>query len=601
MLAGEFSIFLFYERRARRILPALFTVIFASILVGAVLLTPEEMSNLALSVVAAVLFVQNFFMGAQAGYFDAASETKPLLHIWSLAVEEQFYIFFPPLLWLFARWLSPRALLGLIFMALSLSLAASIMLMHRPVLNFYMLPLRAWEMLTGSALAILDARSRLASANRLRDVLSLVGLAAILLPALLYTADMPFPGYTAFPPVAGAAALIWAGERSLAGRFLSWKPLVGIGLISYSLYLWHWPVIAFHALVFPGNSNFWHALTLFGVSVTLSILSWRYIENPFRHRDGFWSNQRRVFLQSGLAMVASIGLAAAILEGNGWPWRASSQSIAIAQVAREKNISDQQCRVEVFLFTLRDKKRGFCKLGAIQTEGSPVVIWGDSHVGAWYPMLDAVFRAAGIPAVAISMSGCPIAFGLERADPDKAGCREAANAIRAYIEKENVEKLLIVGSWFGVMTSKNTVYNGQRSYDDVTRAQNITQALADTGDTLHSMGVKTAFLMTAPGAKSSVPEALFRKAQLGDYPDIRRTLDNYERAIGPIRAVVAEHFDAKIETADLLCSRVYCRIIEEGKPLYYDSNHPSLYLNELLLPQLRVRFEPFLGTGEPRQ
>lgn len=593
--AGEFSILRFYERRARRILPALFAVILFSALVGVVLLTPEEMENFAVSVIGAVFFVQNFVLGAQAGYFDAASETKPLLHIWSLAVEEQFYIFFPPLLWLVARWLTRGGVVVVIALTLLLSLAASVALMtQRPVFNFYMLPLRAWELLAGSLLAIALGQQAPRS-GRLRDAVSVAGLLAILGPALLYTADTPFPGYTAIPPVAGTVALIWAGERSLGGRLLSWRPLVFIGLISYSLYLWHWPLIAFHALIFPDQAPLWHAVVLLGLSMLLATLSWRHVETPFRRQTGLWPDRRRVFVQSGAAMGLFLGLAAAILAGGGWPWRAAPETVALAAVAREKQISDNQCRSEVPLFTLRGQKRGFCHLGA-PGDGKPdVIVWGDSHVGAWFPMLDKVFQASGTRALAISMAGCPIAFDIARAEQDKGGCTEASEAIRDYIAREDIGRVLIVGSWFGALTEKNTVYQGQTSHDDATRRENITRALADTGAALRGMGVTSGFLMTVPGARYSVPEALFRKAQLGFYPEVRRTQAEYDAVLSPVEETVRAYFDHVITTADLLCAEGPCAVLHEGQPLYYDGNHPSLYLNAFLQPQLQERFTPFLA------
>ena len=591
--AGTFSIVRFYERRARRILPALFAVIVFSTLVGAFLLTPEEMSNLALSIVGAVLFVQNFVLAAEAGYFDAASETKPLLHIWSLAVEEQFYIFFPPLLWLFARWLGRKGLLVLIALALGVSLLGAVWLMHRPVLNFYMLPLRAWELLAGSLLAIM-AGSGQPQASRLRDAVSLGGLAAILLPAMLYSSDTPFPGYTAVPPVVGAAALIWAGESSIAARLLSWKPVVRIGLISYSLYLWHWPVIAFHSLIFPEGVPLWHAAGLLVLSLLLATLSWLYVETPFRRQGRLWPSRRRVFAQSGKAMAVCLGVALAILMSNGWPWRASPATIALAEVAREKHISDNQCKPDVPLFTLRGRERGLCSLGSEDGNGPPVMIWGDSHVGAWYPMLDKVFRDAGVPAVAISMAGCPIAFGLERVAQDKGGCLEAAEAIQRYIESEQVDRLLIVGSWFGVLTEKNTIYKGQRSHDYASRAGNVSRAIAETGDALREMGVVSGFLMTAPGARYSVPEALFRKAQIGFYPEIRRSQQEYDGILAPVRTAALGHFNHVMELSDLLCGTGRCEIMRNGQALYYDSNHPSLHLNKLVLPDMKDRLAGFL-------
>jgi peptidoglycan/LPS O-acetylase OafA/YrhL len=595
---GSFSILGFYERRARRILPALFAVILFSALVGAVLFTPEEMTTFARSVLGSVLFVQNFVLGMEAGYFDAASETKPLLHIWSLSVEEQFYILFPPLLVLAALWLNRVGVLSLMAGVFALSLAGSVALMEaRPVYNFYMLPLRAWELLAGAMLAVAVV-GRPAGAGRLHDAVSVAGLASILLAALLYTTETPFPGYTALQPVAGAVALIWAGPHSLVGRLLSWRPLVFIGLISYSLYLWHWPLIAYHALLYPDGPPFWHAGGILALSLALAVVSWRFVERPFRNKDGAWRSRGLIFGASAAGIGIFAVLAFSVIVGAGWPWRASDEAVRLAAVAYEKQISDNHCQTDISLFSLRGRERGLCRMGQKGESPPRVLVWGDSHVGAWYPMLDAVLSEGGLSAAGISMAGCPIAFGLERAELDKGGCAEGSASIRAYIETSDLDHVILVGSWFGALTTKNTVYAGQRSHDADTRRQNVTRALIDTAAALREMGVTSTFVMTVPGSRHSVPEALFRRMQLGGYPEIRRTAEEYDAIFAGVAATAHAEFDHVIETSDLLCETGHCAVQHDGNPLYYDGNHPSLYLNDLLLGDFLTRFAPILKVGD---
>ena len=590
---GDFSILRFYERRARRILPALFAVILFSAVGAVLILTPEELSNFAMSVIGSTFFVQNFVLYAQAGYFDAASETKPLLHIWSLAVEEQFYIFFPLALLAAARWMPRRGVLILLALTAVVSFGLSVWLMERsPAFNFYMLPLRAWELLAGSLLAIAGTAA-VAGQSRARDTVSVLGLLAILLPVHFYSIDTPFPGYTAAPAVLGATALIWAGPHSVVGRLLAWRPLVFIGLISYSLYLWHWPLIAFHALIFPGETQLAHGLLLVALSLVLAVASWRFVERPFRAGGKILRSRRAVFGAAAAGSALFIALAAAMLVGNGWAWRANGAVIALAEVAKQKQISDTQCKPEVMLYALRGRERGFCRLGAPTDDVPDVIVWGDSHVGAWFPLLDAGFREAGISAYAISMAGCPIAFDLDRAEADKGGCLQAAQAIREYIATHGVKKVLIVGSWFGAMEQKNTIYRGVQSDDAATRRANVTGAIADTGDALRELGVASGFVMTVPGALHSVPEALFRQSQLGFHPEMRRSADNYRAVMGPIETVAEEHFNLVLRTDNALCSSGLCDVVRDGKPLYYDSNHPSLYLNQIMLPFLRDDFAAF--------
>lgn len=591
---GRFSLAVFYERRARRILPALFAVIMFSAIVGYFVLTPEEFSNFAVSVLGSILFVQNFVLEAQAGYFDAASETKPLLHVWSLAVEEQFYILLPLALLLAARFLNRRGVIILMAVTAALSFALACWLVFRsPVFTFYMLPLRAWELLAGSLLAI-AGNNTAPGRGRLRNAMSVVGLAAIVVPVFLYTPLTPFPGYTAAAPVLGATALIWAGPHSMAGRALSWQPLVLVGLISYSLYLWHWPLIAFYGLIFPETAQPVHSAGLIVASFILAVLSWRYVETPFRRPEGLLRTRKVVFATSGMVTAGFVGVAVLAISGNGWPWRAPPEIAALAEVVYEKRVSDSQCRPQHVLFVLRGQERGFCRLGADGENTPKIVVWGDSHLGAWYPLLDNVFKNAGHGAYAISMAGCPIAFGLDRASADKEGCTEASQAILRYLQDNEVEKVLIVGSWFGVLSVKDTVYAGQRSFDDATRRENVLRAIADTGDLLEEMDIVSGFLLTVPGARHSVPEALFRKAQLGFYPEMRRSTAEYNALMGPIREVADAHFDTILATDAILCATGQCEIMQDGRPLFYDSNHPSLYLNEIMLPHLQGDISAFL-------
>lgn len=501
---------------------------------------------------------------------------------------------FPLALLLAVKLRSRRSVIALMVFVAIVSFALSSWLVFRsPDFTFYMLPLRAWELLVGSILAI-TATAALPDRNQVRDAVSVAGLAAILAAVFLYDAQTPFPGASAAAPVLGAGALIWSGPQSLVGRVLSFKPLVFVGLISYSLYLWHWPVIVFHGLIFPEPTSLVHSAALITVSLILAVVSWRYIETPFRRPDGLLRTRRAVFSAAGVAAVTLSALAGLAIADGGWSWRAAPHVVALAETAEEKGISDSRCRVELELFTLRGRERGFCRIGADGPELPTTVIWGDSHVGAWYPMLDSAFENVGQSALAISMAGCPVAFDLDRAEVGREGCRDANRSMLEYLEENEIERVMIVASWFGVLSSKDTVYAGQRSFDDATRLENVLRAIADTGDRLEDMGIDSGFMMTVLGAQYSVPEALFREAQLGFYPEIRRSAAEYEDVMGPIRDVAMAHYDVVVETDQILCQSGFCDIIRDGRPPYYDSNHPSAYLNELMRPVLQGEISEFI-------
>ncbi|MEO1020870.1 MAG: acyltransferase, partial [Pseudomonadota bacterium] len=274
--ADGFSIAKFYERRARRIFPALFAVIFASSIAAFFILTPLELDRFARSAIAATLFVSNIFFRYQTGYFAGDADEQPLLHTWSLAVEEQFYIFFPLFLMFVHRFL-PRRISLLVLLVAIVSLAMALVgIRFSTAAAFYLAPPRAWELMLGALLAlgaVPTLRWRLG-----RELVAIVGLAAIAWSVTRFDEATIFPGFAALLPTFGTAALIWAGMgpgTSLVNRLLSQKPLVFVGLISYSLYLWHWPLIVFHEFSVAHRPSPRELLVILAISFVLAIISWR--------------------------------------------------------------------------------------------------------------------------------------------------------------------------------------------------------------------------------------------------------------------------------------------------------------------------------------
>ena len=284
---GNFSILRFYERRARRILPALFTVILVCLPLAAVLMTPPKFEAFAKSVLAVALFGSNmFFAWSQADYFVHEVELIPLLHTWSLAVEEQFYIVFPILLWVIWRFGLRRIFWVLVAIALASLVLAQWMSVHAPLLNFYFAATRAWELLAGS-LCALALRDRAPQAG---NGLSLLGLGMIAVSVLLYDSTTVFPSVYTLLPVAGTVLIIlYAAPGTLVGRLLSLPAMVGIGLVSYSAYLWHQPLLAFARIHYITEPPAAIMAVLVAMTFILAWISWRFIEQPFRktrHPDG---------------------------------------------------------------------------------------------------------------------------------------------------------------------------------------------------------------------------------------------------------------------------------------------------------------------------
>lgn len=309
---GRFSLLRFYERRARRILPALFTVMAACVPFAYMLLSPDDLKDFAQSLAAICLFASNVLFWSESGYFDTQAELKPLLHTWSLAVEEQFYVVFPLLL--LAAWrLGRGVLLALIGAIAVASLFTSVdEVRNFPSAAFYLLPSRSWQLLVGALASFFADRWQAADvrppAVRLAgEAVGWGGMAMIVLALFLFDERTPFPGLNAALPTLGTTlVLLGASDRTSVGRMLAWRPLVGLGLISYSAYLWHQPLFAFtkHALLAELPTDL--AIVLCAVTIVLACLSWRYIEQPFRDRSLI--SRGAVFALSAAGMAAFVGL-----------------------------------------------------------------------------------------------------------------------------------------------------------------------------------------------------------------------------------------------------------------------------------------------------
>jgi peptidoglycan/LPS O-acetylase OafA/YrhL len=315
MRVGRFSIINFYERRARRILPALFFVMLVSIPFAWALLSPSDLQDFAQSLVAIALFGSNFLFWQESGYFDTAAELKPMLHTWSLAVEEQYYVLFPLLI--LAAWrLGTKRLAALIAAIGAVSLLiAEIQVRTQPATAFFLLPARTWQLLMGSMVAFVvvywHRYPGLIDHNRLLgEVLGAVGLIMIIWATFLFDEHTPFPGIMALVPTLGTAlVLLFSSSRTFVGRVLAFGPLVGVGLISYSAYLWHQPIFAFTRHAFPGDVPGWVMLLLSAITLGLAYLSWRFVEQPFRARS--FIGRRAIFAASGLGIVAFMSLGTA--------------------------------------------------------------------------------------------------------------------------------------------------------------------------------------------------------------------------------------------------------------------------------------------------
>src|SRR6056297_1471920 len=376
---NEFSILRFYERRARRILPALFTVVLCSIPPAWLALDPARFTDFSESILATILFASNFLFWMEAGYFDEDVENKPLLHTWSLAVEEQYYIFFPVMLFLLWRY-GRRSTLGMIILLTIVSFGLCLWgARNASSANFYLLPFRMWELFVGSICAFISTQPNFARGNQ---ILGGIGLALLIGSIFLISGDMRFPGAVTLAPVLGTALIILYGRPgTAAARVLSLKPMVWIGLISYSLYLWHQPIFALVRLRLGGGMTPTIMAALVALTFVLAWLTWLLVEQPFRSRrqgSEFIVGRPVMFASSAAAMVAFIAFGTYGFASNGFPERFPPGYGAV--IAGYDDRPDDACK---FAATdpMPQHPVAECLTLVSDDERASVMIIGDSH--AW--------------------------------------------------------------------------------------------------------------------------------------------------------------------------------------------------------------------------
>ena len=398
--SNTFSIVKFYQRRARRILPALITVCLATIPFSYIYLDPVSFTDFGRSLLSVSVFISNVYFALSGGYFAEHVAAKPLLHTWSLSVEEQFYVVFPLIVLMCSRFrvLNLTAIISLLSL---LSIILAILLVEvYPTIAFFGLPTRAWELGVGALLASLN-RNDYVSNTRLGNIIGLVGIATLVASYTLLTADNLMPGIAAIPPVLGTALLIISPSNSITAKLLSNKLLVSIGLISYSLYLWHQPVFSFgHKL----SDSLIATLGLIAVALLFSVISWKYIETPFRNRNLIKDKYILPMVASSLLVLASAGVI--IFSNNGFADRFPTY-IAYTNSntwANEKNV-DGNC-------VARYGGDQYCLVNDIQSSVTDLLI-GDSHANHFYIGLAERLALVDRNLLMIGAGGCPPVLDID--------------------------------------------------------------------------------------------------------------------------------------------------------------------------------------------
>ena len=407
--AQGFSWAEFYRRRALRILPVLFVVLFVTLLVGHFILMPDDLSTLSYSSLAALFSAANLYFTyfLDTSYFAEDSSLQPLLHLWSLGVEEQFYLFWPIILVALLTHLSRRWLLSFtLLLTLASFVLAEVLISKEPMFAYYMLPARAGELLIGALLAIWLSRGEVVIANWVRLPLGLAGACLVAISLVWITEDMGFPGFNALPSTLGAVLLISAGSGGISGvsRVLALRPLALVGLISYSLYLWHWPVLAFYRYVYGVVEPLAGAM-LFGLMLLLSVVSYRWVEIPCRRLRWDFPRVMVRFVAVNTAALSALcglfllsgGLGLYALDAQ---YRANLKDLSPAPAAYAYPYVCQRARLSE-----TDLQNMAC---VINSEREPsVLLWGDSNAAHYIGVLGAFAEATGFAFRNAVHSSCP--------------------------------------------------------------------------------------------------------------------------------------------------------------------------------------------------
>lgn len=492
----RFSIVNFYERRARRILPVLFFVMLVCILFAWIWMLPSQMKDLSKSIIAVSLFASNILFWKESGYFAAAAEEKPLLHTWSLAVEEQYYVLFPIFLMLAWRFGKNRVFWMIVVMAAISLLLSEWGWRHTASANFYLAPTRAWELFAGSIAAFMVQKNGVQKNNPL----ALLGLVAIIFAIFAYDENTPFPSVYALVPVIGVVLIVlYAEKETLAAKLLSTKAFIGIGLISYSAYLWHQPLFAFARVNAITGLFYFTILAL--LSFVLAYFSWKYIENPFRNRKVITT--KAIFLVSIVGFLSFIAFGYSGFVNDGFKNRLNEKQIEFLEFFDNElpgwNYSTRIGQIEKYWLacdyydfdayragkTTDIPREIASKCTEKSSPKETIFIWGDSHAQQFSYGLRKV-AGSDFSIRQIASSGCAPKIVTQSSTTD-------------YCQKSNFEALKYISE-----VKPGTVLLAQRMDHDIENYKELISSLLNVGV------AKIILMGPSPQWSIGLPEILVR-------------------------------------------------------------------------------------------
>ncbi len=585
----SFSLKKFYERRARRILPALFLMCLICLVFCTIYFMPQDFKLFGRSLLGVAIFGTNFTFLEDVGYFAKPALVKPLLHTWSLAVEEQFYILYPLILYaLFKRSSAKRNKLTLYILILFIiSFVLNLVYISvNPELTFYMLHTRAWELLAGALTFIYLKNINLTKIKA--EVFSVAGFLLLLVAFIYYTSETPFPGLAAVVPVLGTVLLIWPNinSQTVVGRLLSYKPVIGIGLISYGLYLYHWPFLVLPRYYLDREMTSIEIIIALVTVLIISIASYFLLENPIRTKK-ILPKQKDIFYVSLIALIIIIAISLLITKTKGLPDRFSDS--VKNYVTDEKPVA-QECTP--FLGN-KHSRQVLCDLG-IKNGPIKFILWGDSHADKISYGLDEYARNNNIRGLKLSSPGCPPILDIDHVtNTEKWKCAENSRNALKYIINSNVKNIILVGRWdYFLPAEKDSIEairdnpgprikmmkDNQKLYD----LDAFTVAFRETINDLRQLEAKIFIIKQVPAHK------LYISSTLAKYMLLHRDKNILKRPLADVlirRAPVDDVFNQNlgeniiyIDPINYFCrDGKSCQVEANGRSLYLDNTHLTVY------------------------
>ncbi|MDB5244137.1 MAG: acyltransferase [Parcubacteria group bacterium] len=606
--AGTFSLIGFWERRIRRIVPVVVAVILAtSIASYALILYPPEYHDFGTTVIAQSLFASNMLFAVTDNYFEQSARYSPLLHTWSLSVEEQFYLVFPGIVFfcvwfakrkgriimLTERWGGQRMLLGCVLILGFISFLINIWFvnvapasvfsaMTYGTAGFYLLPSRAWEIGVGILIALYPVCIRSIVWS---EILALTGIGSVMAAAFLFSDSTHFPGVAALLPTLGAAAIIVANESHITkvGAVLAYPGLVWVGLISYSLYLWHWPLFAFANLTATIPISNTTALLLMLTSVVLAWLSYRFIETPFRKKVFF--PLRRDMLYFGFASLMLLSLLGFLIQ------RTSGEVInRVPLVGKNILLASAENVPWGGVCSRQFVDEALCSIGDIGSiaRGADFVVWGDSHAEALVPLFNTLGRAYGVRGTVFDGAFCIPVNGVHQL-PAATSCEEETTSALAYIQKYDIHTVFLISRWSYYVMGGSSGDSKAFITDSEQASVSSKEAVLVLEKNLTAMvrewsreGREVVLVKQVPEQFDfNIRDAFYRAVHLGERLELQSIKASRHQMYQTFPNAVIDSLGALpgvriIDPAAILCEKGgVCALENKGKLIYRDEDHIS--------------------------